>query len=424
MAAADTTLGHPHFCVVTVLLIFLVCQSTANGGFSAKLIHRESPNSPFYNHYKTPSKLKRPIFYQNSAQSQVRPDNGQYLMKLSIGNPRFDVYGIADTDSDLLWTQCAPCDGCYKQINPKFDPKQSSTYSDLSCDAQECKAIGTGTCSPQHTCSYSYAYGGGASTQGVLAKETITITSTSGEANSLKNIVFGCGHNNTGGFNENEMGIIGLGGGSLSLVSQLGPLVGGKKLSFCLVPFRTDPSVESKISFGEGSEVSGHGVVSTPLVSKADKTPYFVTVEGISVGDKLVPFSSSGKVSKGNMFMDTGTPPTLLPQDFYDRLVAEVKNQIPMAPIENYPSLGTQLCYNIKTNLEGPVLTVHFEGADVKLTPTQTFISPRDEVFCFSAQNVTSDGGIYGNFFQSNFLIGYDLEKMVASFKPTDCTKE
>ncbi|KAI5326659.1 hypothetical protein L3X38_035733 [Prunus dulcis] len=321
MAAADTTLGHPHFCVVTVLLIFLVCQSTANGGFSAKLIHRDSPNSPFYNHYKTPSKLKRPIFYQNSAQSQVRPHNGQYLMKLSIGNPRFDVYGIADTGSDLLWTQCAPCDGCYKQINPKFDPKQSSTYSDLSCDAQECKAIGTGTCSPQHTCSYSYAYGGGALTQGLLAKETITITSTSGEANSLKNIL------------------------------------GGKKLSFCLVPFRTVPSFESKISFGEGSEVSGDGVVSTPLVSKEDKTPYFVTVEGISVGDKLVPFSSSGKVSKGNMFMDTGTPPTLLPQDFYDRLVAEVKNQIPMAPIENYPSLATQLCYNSKTNLEGPILT-------------------------------------------------------------------
>ncbi|BFG37181.1 hypothetical protein CerSpe_234550 [Prunus speciosa] len=166
--------------------------------------------------------------------------------------------------------------------------------SDLSCDAQECKAIGTGTCSPQHTCSYSYASGGS------------------------------------------------------SLVSQLGPLVGGKKLSFRLVPFHTEPSVESKISFGEGSEVSGDGVVSTPLVSKEDKTPYFVTVEGISVGDKLVPLSSSGKVSKGNMFMDTGTPPTLLPQDFYDRLVAEVKNQIPMAPTENDPSLGTQLCYNSK----------------------------------------------------------------------------
>ncbi|KAL6278836.1 hypothetical protein ACE6H2_022437 [Prunus campanulata] len=242
----------------------------------------------------------------------------------------------------------------------------------LSCDAQECKAIGTGTCSPQHTCSYSYASGGGALTQGVLAKETITIT-TSGEANSLQNIVFGCGNKNTGGFNENEMGIVGLG--------------------------EAHHFVESKISFGEGSEVSGDGVVSTPLVSREDKTPYFVTVEGISVGDKLVPFSSLGKVSKGNMFMDTGTPPTLSPQDFYDRLVAEVKNQIPMAPTENDPSLGTQLCYNSKTNLEGPILTVHFEGADVKLTPTQTFISPRDEVSAFQHRMSPAMAVSMGTFF-------------------------
>ncbi|CAL9003615.1 unnamed protein product [Prunus brigantina] len=320
-------------------------------------------------------------------------------MKLSIGNPPLDVYGIADTGSDLVWTQCVPCHGCYKQINA----------NELPCDAQECHAIGTGTCSPQHTCNYTYGYGGAELTQGVLAKETITITSTSGEATSLKDIVFGCGHNNTGTFNENEMGIVGLGGGPLSLVSQLGPLVGGKKFSFCLMPFHTDPSVESKISFGEAK----------------DKSPYFVTVEGISVGDKLVPFSSSGNVSKGNMFMDTGTPPTLIPQDFYDRLVAEVKSQIPMTPVENDPSLGFQLCYKSKTNLKGPILTIHFQGdADVRLLPKQTFIPPREEVFCFAMQNVTSDGGVYGNFAQSDFFISYDLESSVVFFKPTDCTKE
>ncbi|KAL6278837.1 hypothetical protein ACE6H2_022438 [Prunus campanulata] len=424
MAAAD-------FGAVTILFVLIACHLAAsagvNSGFSANLIHRDSPNSPFssksFNKAFGRRRSMRPVFYPNSA--QVRPDKGQYLMKLSIGNPPFDVYGIADTGSDLVWTQCVPCHGCYKQINPKFDPEKSSTYSELPCDAQECHAIGTGTCSPQHTCNYTYGYGGAELTQGVLAKETITITSTSGEATSLKDIVFGCGHNNTGTFNENEMGIVGLGGGPLSLVSQLGPLVGGKKFSFCLMPFHTDPSVESKISFGEASLVSGEGVVSTPLVSREDKTPYFVTVEGISVGDKLVPFSSSGNVSKGNMFMDTGTPPTLIPQDFYDRLVAEVKIQIPMTPVENDPSLGFQLCYKSKTNLKGPILTVHFRGgADVRLLPKQTFIPPREEVFCFAMQNVTSDGGIYGNFAQSDFFISYDLESSVVFFKPTDCTKE
>lgn len=107
------------------------------------------------------------------------------------------------------------------------------------------------------------------------------------------------------------MGIIGLGGGSISLVSQLGSLLGGRKFSYCLVPFHSDPIVESRMSFGNGSEVLGEDVVSTSLVYKVDKTPYFVTLEGISVGDKFVAFSSSGKVSRGNMFVDSGTPPML-----------------------------------------------------------------------------------------------------------------
>ncbi|KAL6132529.1 hypothetical protein ACLB2K_064770 [Fragaria x ananassa] len=424
--------------LATILCIYLVCCSataTSNGGFSVKLIHRNSPNSPFYHRTKTPpNRLSngfrhsmRPYFDpfdHNGAQSGVKADKGEYLMKLTIGNPPFDVYGVADTGSDLVWAQCLPCVGCYKQTEPMFEPKSSSTYSDLPCAATECRTIGTGSCSPQYSCNYSYGYGDQSLTQGVLAKETITLTSTTGGAVAQRDIVFGCGHNNTGSFNQDEMGLIGLGGGPLSLVSQISSKVGGKKFSHCLVPFHTAPSIESKMSFGSGSEVLGDGVVTTALISKQDKTPYFVTLEGISVEDKLVPFNTSGQVLEGNMFLDSGTPPTLIPQDFYNRLAAEVKSQIPMAPIVGDPSLGHQLCYKTPTNLKGPILTVHCKGsANIVLTPIQTFIPPKDGVFCFAMQGVASDGGTIGNFAQSNFLIGYDLERMTVSFKPADCTK-
>lgn len=105
--------------------------------------------------------------------------------------------------------------------------------------------------------------------------------------------------------------------------------------------------------------------------------------------------------------------------------MAELKKQIPMKPVEDDPNLGTQLFYKSKINLRlrGPILTLHSEGdADARLTPTQTFIPPRDWVFCFAMTN--SDGSIYGNFAQSNFLIGFDLETRMVSFKPSDCTKE
>lgn len=48
-------------------------------------------------------------------------------MKDTIGNPPFDIYGMLDTGSDLLWTQCEPCQGCYKQMNPKFNPKKKKS---------------------------------------------------------------------------------------------------------------------------------------------------------------------------------------------------------------------------------------------------------------------------------------------------------
>lgn len=175
MAALDTSLCHSHFGVVARLLflIYLVCHSTVaagsvNGGFSVKLIHQDSPNSPFYDHNKALSKTSFSDFHPGI--QLPHNHNGQYLMRVTIGNPPFDIYGMLDTGSDLLWTQCEPCQGFYKQMNPKFNPKRSSIYSNLPCSAQKCQAIGTGLCSPHNSCTYNYAYGSASLTQGVLAK--------------------------------------------------------------------------------------------------------------------------------------------------------------------------------------------------------------------------------------------------------------
>ena len=86
----------------------------------------------------------------------------------------------------------------------------------------------------------------------------------------------------------------------------------------------------------------------------------------------------------------------------------------------------------LATNENGPILTVHFEGADVELKPIQTFNRPvkEYEYYCFVITNIANtkldfkDGaGVYGSNVQANFLIGYDLETKMVSFKPTDCTK-
>ncbi|MED6218097.1 hypothetical protein PIB30_023812 [Stylosanthes scabra] len=321
--------------------------------------------------------------------TRVITNNGDFLMKLSLGSPPVEIYGLIDTGSDLVWTQCIPCNDCYKQNNPMFEPQRSKTYSSIPCDSKES-----------------------------------TFSSTNGDSTVVEDIVFGCGHKNTGTFNENDMGIIGFGGGPLSLVSQVGAKYGGRRFSQCLVPFHADPNSSGTISFGEASDVSGGGVVTTPLVSAEGQTPYLVTLQGITVGDKFVPFDCSTEVSKGNIMIDSGTPTTYLPQALYDQLVEELKVKSNLRPILDDPDLGTQLCYRSETNLEGPILTAHFDGADVQLMPIQTFISPKDGVFCFAMAGANDGVYIFGNFAQANILIGFDLDKRTVSFKPADCTKQ
>jgi len=347
-------------------------------------------------------------------------------MELYIGTPPIKISGLVDTGSDLIWIQCAPCLGCYKQIEPMFDPIKSSTYNNISCDSPLCHQLDTGVCSPEKRCNYTYGYGDSSLTKGVLAQDTATFTSNTGKPVSLPRFLFGCGHNNTGGFNDHEMGLIGLGGGPTSLISQIGPLFGGKKFSQCLVPFLTDIKISSRMSFGKRSEVLGNGVVTTPLVPREKDTSYFVTLLGISVEDTYFPINNT--IGKANMLVDSGTPPILLPQQLYDKVFAEVKNKVTLKPIIDDPSLGTQLCYRTQSNLKGPTLTFHFEGANVILTPIQTFVPPTPQtkgVFCLAIHNRTnSDPGVFGNFAQSNYLIGFDLDRQMVSFKPTDCTKQ
>ncbi|KAL4301899.1 hypothetical protein GQ457_10G014690 [Hibiscus cannabinus] len=275
-----------------VLAIFLalstICLVDAlNGGFSVDLIHRDSIKSPFYNPLETTSDrvtkaLRRSFdrvnhFKRNSvttkaAEADIIVNQGEYLMNISLGTPGFDVVAIADTGSDLIWTQCNPCSHCFKQEAPFFDPTKSSTYRKLSCTATQCDSLQGSSCSSANTCQYSVSYGDESFSNGDLAADTLTLASTSGRLVAVPNMVIGCGHNNDGTFNEKTSGIIGLGGGKVSLISQLGASIAGK-FSYCLLPI-SETGISSKMNFGSNAVVSGPGVVSTPLVRKSPDTFY------------------------------------------------------------------------------------------------------------------------------------------------------
>ncbi|CAE5962850.1 unnamed protein product [Arabidopsis arenosa] len=228
--------------LISATLLSLLLLSNVNAypkhGFTLELIHRDSPKSPFYNPGETSSQRMRNAVRRsarstlefsnddastNSPQSVITSNHGEYLMNISIGTPPFPILAIADTGSDLIWTQCNPCKDCYNQKAPLFDPKQSSTYKKVSCSSSHCRALEEASCSTdKDTCSYTISYGDNSYTKGDVAVDTLTIGSSRLRPVSLRNVIIGCGHDNTGIFDAAGSGIIGLGGGSTSLVSQLG----------------------------------------------------------------------------------------------------------------------------------------------------------------------------------------------------------
>ncbi|XP_059654300.1 aspartic proteinase CDR1-like [Cornus florida] len=434
--------SHFLFSTALAITVSIISLSTfslieaSNGGFSVDLIHRDSPKSPFYNPSLTASQrianaLQRSMnrvshFMSTSAPPEAPsmvliPGTGEYLMKISIGTPPVETLVLIDTGSDLIWTQCQPCKRCFKQKYPRYNPKNSSTFKEVSCRSNLCQYIERRSCPADNgSCQYLQTYVDTSYTSGFIATDTVTLGSTTGRSVSLPKIVFGCGLDNVGVFPGG--GIIGLGGGELSLISQLGYSIGGK-FSYCLVP--SNPKSSGKLNFGDNGVVSGAGVVSTPIVLKPPVTYYHLTLEGISVGSERLDFYNSSLSSKasgfseeGNIVIDSGTTYTFLPPDLYLRLEFAVKKAIPLKPLENPQQFNFNLCYMTEEDFNAPIITAHFKGADVKLKQINTFVVINEHVVCFGFFPTPISVAFFGNVAQKNFLVGYDLQKKTVSFKP------
>ncbi|CAN6697682.1 unnamed protein product [Malus baccata var. baccata] len=122
-------------------------------------------------------------------------------------------------------------------------------------------------------------------------------------------MMFGCGQDNGGLFNRNGSGMIGLGRGPVSLISQMSSSIDGK-FSSCLVHAFSGFNSSSTMSFGIEAVVSG--------------TTVYLRLEAMSVGRKRLRYNSSMNPSlapaKGNIIVDSGTTLTLLLEDLYNKL--------------------------------------------------------------------------------------------------------
>lgn len=63
---------------------------------------------------------------------------GTYMVKVGIGSPPVDLYLFFDTAGSITWTQCAPCDPCFPQPPPIYDPSKSASHRAVACGHPLC----------------------------------------------------------------------------------------------------------------------------------------------------------------------------------------------------------------------------------------------------------------------------------------------
>ncbi|KAL6225688.1 hypothetical protein ACLB2K_004537 [Fragaria x ananassa] len=358
-------------------------------------------------------------------QTPVHAGVGEFLMTLSIGTPAKSFSAIVDTGSDLIWTQCEPCKQCYKQPTPIFNPKKSSSFSKVSCTSEVCDALPSSKCSNQ-SCEYYYTYGDSSSTEGILATETFSFGDV-----SIPKVSFGCGEDNEGGGFSQGAGLVGLGRGTLSLVSQLKE----PKFSYCLTSVDDTQStstllmgsVASLNSTTPSSEVAN--IKTTPLIKNPSQpTFYYLSLEGITVGGTSLPIEKDtfalGDDGVGGLIIDSGTTLTYLAQDAYDAVVKEFSSQMELPEKDAIDTVGLDLCFELPedaTKVEVPKLVFNFEGADLELPSENYMIADADVGVICLAVGSAGDMSVFGNFQQQNMLVLHDLVKETISFVPTKC---
>ncbi|KAG8045874.1 hypothetical protein GUJ93_ZPchr0008g13867 [Zizania palustris] len=446
MKAAMASVLAVLIAVVSIAEQLCGCAASGGaGGFSVEFIHRDDARSPFHDAALTAHDRVLAAARRSTARavalaarssgggtddvvSNVVPGTFEYLMAVNIGTPPRAMLAIADTGSDLVWVKCKS--SRYDASKALFDPFRSSTYGRVSCQSDACGALNDASCDEQSNCNYLYSYGDGSGTTGILSTETFTFVD-GGDGARKKNlpvgvasVKFGCSTTTTGRFAAD--GLVGLGGGAVSLVTQLGDLTSlGRRFSYCLVPYSVNSS--SALNFGALANVSEPGAVTTPLVASVMDTYYTVSLRSVKVGGKTVATSRSSPI-----IVDSGTTLTFIDPALLGPLTEELSRRITLpraqSPVDILP-----LCYDVSGGRAEaaaggetaiPDVTLEFGGgAAVTLRKDNAFVMPQEGTLCLALVATTElqPVSILGNIAQQNLHVGYDLDARTVTFAAANC---
>ncbi|KAI4976062.1 hypothetical protein ZWY2020_049669 [Hordeum vulgare] len=344
-------------------------------------------------------------------------DSQEYVVTLGLGTPAVEQVLLLDTGSDLSWVQCAPCNSsdCYRQKDPLFDPRKSSTYAPIPCGSDVCKTLqsdhfdnGCTMNGTQSQCGYQVEYGGGLKTRGVYSNEALTLA----PGVVIEDFHFGCAYTQSGP-NDKSDGLLGLGGAPESLPVQTSVVYGGS-FSYCLPPVSSGTGF---LALGAPSNDSGFSF--TPMTPFMDyATFYLVKLTGISVGGKQLRIPR--KVFEGGLIVDCGNIISHLPSTPYEKLQSAFRAAMAAYPL--IPSDEGDTCYNFTgfSNVTVPKVALTFTGGvTVDLDVPNGLLL--DGCLAFTESGPDDYVGFLGNVQMRTLEMLYDVKGARLGFRAAGC---
>ncbi|XP_051124114.1 aspartyl protease AED3 [Andrographis paniculata] len=329
---------------------------------------------------------------------------GNYVVRAKIGTPGQLMFMVLDTSNDAAWLPCSGCTGCSPTV---FAPNTSSSYAPLECSVPECTQVSGVSCPTggSGSCNFNRSYGGDSSFSATLSHDVLTLGN-----DAIPNYAFGC-INAVSGSSIPPQGLLGLGRGSVSLLSQTGPLYSGV-FSYCLPSFK---SYYFSGSLKLGPLGQPKNIKTTPLLKNPRRSSlYYVNLTGVSVGrvnvvlnPELLSFNSS---TGAGTIIDSGTVITRFVQPVYEAIRDEFRKQV-AGPFSSLGAFDT--CFSVTHEQIAPIITFHFTGLDLKLPLENSLIhSSSGTLACLAMAaapgNVDSVLNIIASLQQQNLRILFD----------------
>ncbi|KAL0456029.1 UNVERIFIED_CONTAM: Aspartyl protease AED3 [Sesamum latifolium] len=299
---------------------------------------------------------------------------GNYVLRAKIGSPGQLMFMVLDTSNDAAWVPCS--------------------VSGLSCPT-----VGSGSC------LFNRSYGGDSSFSAMLSRDTLTLGN-----DAIPNYAFGCINAVSGG-SIPPQGLLGLGRGSMSLLSQSGSLYSGV-FSYCLPSFK---SYYFSGSLKLGPLGQPKNIKTTPLLKNPHRPSlYYVNLTGVSVGRVNVPIAPELLAFDPNTgagtVIDSGTVITRFIQPIYTAIRDEFRKQV-AGPFSSLGAFDT--CFSATNEAVAPAITFHFTGLDLKLPMENSLIhSSSGSLACLAMaaapNNVNSVLNVIANLQQQNLRILFD----------------